>query len=133
MTAPGKSNPTPILKTDWSHLEKFRHQGPYLATYGSFFVPAPGGEILFIIAADGTETGWEHVSLHARRKHRTTITQHTPTWDHMCFVKGLFWEPTEAVMQLHPAEEDYVNCHPHVLHLWKPVGQPVPMPPKILV
>jgi hypothetical protein len=51
----------------------------------------------------------------------------------MCFVKDLFWDDEECVMQLHPPKSDYVNCHPNCLHLWKPVGQDIPRPPSELV
>lgn len=35
----------------------------------------------------------------------------------------------ECVVQFHPAKADYVNYHPATLHLWKPVGVPIPKPP----
>jgi len=64
---------------------------------------------------------WEHVSVSL--KHRT------PTWEELCFVTGLFWEDHEIVMQFRPSEADYVNHHPHCLHLWRPVGVDFLMPP----
>lgn len=121
------------MKTDWSHLEPSRKEGPPGATYGMFMIRQPSGDLLCVIACDSTSTGWEHVSAHVRRKHRNSVTMHTPSWDQMCFLKSLFWEPTEVVMQLHPAEADHINVHQHVLHLWKPAGLDIPMPPKILV
>jgi hypothetical protein len=51
----------------------------------------------------------------------------------MCWMKDLFWDETDAVVQFHPAKEDYVNCHPHVLHLWRSVEQVFPKPDKIMV
>lgn len=92
---------------------------------------APGGCFLFTrrgvslrcIAATGM--GWEHVSVSAPDR--------VPTWEEMCAVKGVFWEPEDVVMQLHPAESNYINRHPNVLHLWRPIGQPIPTPPTILV
>lgn len=63
---------------------------------------------------------WEHVSVSA-----STV----PTWGEMCWVKSLFWEPEEVVIQYHPPESQYVNVHGRVLHLWKPVGVVLPMPP----
>lgn len=64
---------------------------------------------------------WEHVSVSA-----ATV----PTWAEMCWVKGLFWGPEEWVVQYHPAVSEYVNDHERVLHLWRPIGVPVPTPPK---
>jgi hypothetical protein len=51
----------------------------------------------------------------------------------MCFVKDLFWEPEDCVMQLHPRRSEYINNHPYVLHLWRPVRDRIPEPPSIYV
>lgn len=79
--------------------------------------------VLNVIASDGA--GWEHVSV--------SIYDRTPTWEEMCFVKGLFWESSECVLQYHPPESEYVNNHEFCLHLWKPKDTNIPMPPSILV
>jgi len=101
---------------------------------GAFSVPperealAPGIRTrLFIIASDGR--GWEHVSVHAHEGRRSR----TPTWDEMCLVKDLFWDPEDMVMQLHPRRSQYVNDHPHTLHLWRPIGRAIPEPIAMLV
>lgn len=67
--------------------------------------------------------GWEHVSVTKNNGKRC------PTWDEMCAIKAMFFEPDEVVMQLRPSEKDYVNIHPYCLHLWRPVGQDIPLPP----
>jgi hypothetical protein len=90
---------------------------------GVFIVPC-GRVRLFVIASDGK--GWEHVSVSPYSKPRV------PTWDEMCFVKDLFWRPDEWVVQFHPAESEYVNNHPYVLHMWRPTEQELPTPPSIL-
>lgn len=87
--------------------------------------PATGG-VLRVLASDGEgwpyePPPWEHVSV--------SLADRCPTWEEMCFVKNLFWEPHEEVVQFHPAKSDYVNFHPHTLHLWKPVGVKFLMPP----
>jgi hypothetical protein len=51
----------------------------------------------------------------------------------MCWVKNLFWEEHEMCVQYHPPKSEYVNCHPHVLHLWKPINMTIPLPPSLLV
>ena len=82
--------------------------------------------MLQIIASDGM--GWEHVSVKVAGKDRC------PRWEEMCHVKDLFWGPEDVVMQLHPAESEYVNNHPHVLHLWRPSsGEGIPIPNSTLV
>lgn len=94
----------------------------------------PGWQ-LFLICSDGTEAPdvpewqWEHVSVSARRGDRVRI----PTWKEMSYVKRLCWDAEDVVMQLHPRESEYVNCHTSVLHLWRPKNQTIPTPPAELV
>lgn len=68
---------------------------------------------------------WEHVSVSTRVR--------CPTWEEMCYVKSLFWDPEDLVIQIHPPESDYINEHPYCLHLWRPVGVELPRPPAIAV
>ena len=86
------------------------------------------GWTLFLIASDGLQ--WEHVSVRAQR---TPSKSRTPTWREMCQIKSLFWDAEDVVMQLHPKRSDYINNHPHVLHLWRPIGQTIPTPDYSLV
>jgi hypothetical protein len=102
--------------------------GPYGSTAaygltGAFFVMGPTGAELKIVASDGE--GWEHVSVSTDRR--------PPNWAEMCFVKDLFWADDELVIQFHPPKDEYVNCHPHCLHLWRPTNAEVPTPPSSLV
>ena len=90
---------------------------------GAFMVMGPCGTELAIIGSDGE--GWEHVSVSCRHR--------TPNWEEMCFVKDLFWDDEATVIQYHPPRSKYVNCHPNCLHLWRPVGRNVELPPMILV
>ena len=78
---------------------------------------------LRIIASWGD--GWEHVSV-------STETR-CPTWDEMNHIKDLFWHSDECVIQYHPPANRYVNCHPYCLHLWRPIGVELPMPPTYMV
>ena len=58
--------------------------------------------------------GWEHVSV---------STPHvTPTWDEMNYIKGLFWDDEDLVVQIHPPKSEYVTLHQHCLHLWRKAG-----------
>jgi hypothetical protein len=103
---------------------------PDWGAYGAFFVQGPCGEELKIIASgadpdDKDSAGWEHVSVSTRRR--------PPNWQEMCFVKDLFWSEEECVIQFHPPKSEYVNNHPHCLHLWRPVDGHVRRPPSILV
>jgi hypothetical protein len=93
---------------------------------GAFRLTSPAtGHLLNVIASDGG--GWEHVSV------SIVGSDQTPTWGDMAHVKDLFWEPQDAVMQLHPPHSEYVNNHHGCLHLWRPIGQTIPLPDSILV
>jgi hypothetical protein len=78
-----------------------------------------------VIASDGLL--WEHVSVSIYGEDRT------PTWAEMCFVKSLFWDDGDCVMQLHPPSNEYINNHSFCLHLWRPTHVDIPMPPSIMV
>lgn len=80
---------------------------------------------LGIALSDLDITIWEHVSISTQTR--------CPTWEEMCFVKDLFWDEEDCVVQYHPPKSDYINCHPRCLHLWRPIGLEIPRPPKILV
>lgn len=89
--------------------------------------------VLRAIASD--ETGWieskmplpawEHVSV------STPIR--CPTWEEMCYIKNIFWDEEDVVIQFHPRKSDYVNFHPYCLHLWRPVGIELITPPPLTV
>jgi hypothetical protein len=76
------------------------------------------------VASDGM--GWEHVSV-------TIKANHTPSWEQMCFVKSLFWDDEDTVIQFHPKKSDYVNNHNYCLHLWRSTETEVKTPPTIMV
>ena len=108
----------------WLAVEPYRIRGVYGTAEGAFQIRRDGIP-LKIIASCGM--GWEHVSVSAPGR--------CPTWGEMHHVKELFWSDDECVVQYHPPKEDYVNCHPFVLHLWRPntPGVEIPRPPKALV
>jgi hypothetical protein len=98
--------------------------------YGAFRVPLSAKVVAIVIANDGEECGWEHVSVHIRYQDRNgKMHMRTPTWDEMCAIKGLFFEAEETVIQFHPPASSYVNRHPHCLHLWRPEAVAIPLPP----
>ncbi len=47
----------------------------------------------------------------------------------MAWVKSLFWKDDECVIQFHVPTQDHINYHPNVLHMWRPIGIVLPMPP----
>jgi hypothetical protein len=90
---------------------------------GAFCIPTPDAVFLNVIASHGG--GWEHVSV--------STPLRVPTWDEMCFIKDMFWDDTDCVVQYHPPKADYVNQHPHCLHMWRPLNGKLPRPPKWMV
>ncbi len=68
--------------------------------------------ISVIISAERHDDGrrWLHVSL-ARRSR-------LPTWDDVRLIKDLFVGRGRKAIQILPPENEYVNVHPHCLHLW---------------
>jgi len=95
---------------------------------GAFFLPnrlrqKANEPPLKVIASDGE--GWEHVSV--------SLPHRCPTWPEMAFVKSIFWDAGDCVVQFHPPEREYVNNHPFCLHLWRPTGHDIPTPDSLLV
>ena len=77
------------------------------------------------IVSDGE--GWEHVSV--------SLANRCPSWEEMSFIKNLFWDEDDLVIQLHPPKSEYINNHPYCLHLWRKAGTNgyCETPPKIMV
>ena len=74
-----------------------------------------------------TGAGWEHVSVSPFKKN------YIPTWNDMSQIKGIFWNDDEAVIQIHPPKEEYVNNMPNCLHLWRCSYKDMILPPSCLV
>lgn len=124
------------MRKSIAHAEKWRlTEGPLasseeLGCNGAFQIPMPGlknpkkvGRKFWVIVSDGG--GWDHVSV--------SLTDRCPTWFEMCFIKRIFFEDEECVVQYHPAKDDYRNLHEFCLHLWRPQGEKIPTPPPWMV
>jgi len=101
------------------------------ASYGNngvFIIP---GKRFYLVCLVSDGAGWEHVSVKVNAHPSTP--QRLPTWDEMNFIKQLFWDDAETVVQFHPRKDNYVNFHPFVLHLWKQVDSVFELPPRELV
>ena len=68
------------------------------------------------VALEEDDNGWEHVSV------SPLDIDVLPSWNDMCFVKDMFWEDEEEVLQIHPKKSEYVNVMPNCLHLLRPKG-----------
>lgn len=97
--------------------------------FNGMFLLIRNGRRLACIASD--QDGWEHVSVTDQTTRNSQKV--CPTWDDMCFIKRAFWDDDEAVMELHVPQAAWVNQHEGCLHLWKPLGQEIPLPPSMMV
>lgn len=89
---------------------------------GAFLIPFESTE-LFAVVSD--QMGWDHISVSKRSK--------MPSWKEMCFIKNLFFDETETVVQFHPKKTEYINNHPNCLHLWRKHDSEYELPPSIFV
>jgi hypothetical protein len=123
------------MKKTWDQVERWRRtdipgfRSRYGDRFGLFDVEFKGMR-LFCIVTDGDVGAvpclpavyrWEHVSVSTKNR--------TPNWYEMAFIKDLFWDESETVMQLHVPKSEHKNLHPHVLHLWRPLDHEIPRPP----
>jgi len=119
----------------WHFAEPYRVQTPgYESAYGdacgAFVIPhASTSATLAVIAVSGEISradlgdawAWDHVSV--------SLKNRCPNWIEMSFIKSLFWDDDETVMQLHVPAAEHRNLHPYTLHLWMPLLVPIPRPP----
>lgn len=109
--------------------EKYRVLTGILASTKQFennglFLIRKGALLLNVIASDGDD--WDHVSV-------TRVDGMMPNWDTMCYVKNLFWDAEDCVVQFHAPKSEYVNNHPGCLHLWRKQGAVYETPPTYMI
>lgn len=95
-----------------------------------FIIPGPCGVELRAMISDGTDwpfplPAWEHVSV--------STANRTPNWREMEFIRDLFFAPDELVLQFSVPRSEHINIHPYCLHMWKPIGITIPMPPALTI
>lgn len=120
------------MRADLSHLKQYRFVEQEIRFGGS---GSPNFGILLIPSIQDRKPvkvifsrgfyGWDHVSISKQK--------HPPSWNEMCWLKGLFFEDDETVMELHPPKGEWISNHDNCLHLWRPVDHTIPMPPPELV
>jgi len=81
---------------------------------GMFHIENLRRQLMRAIASDGD--GWEHVSVSLPGLKRC------PKWKEMAYMKQMFWDKEDLVVQYHPIESEYVNHHPYTLHMWRKCG-----------
>lgn len=122
--------------SNWEILNKARLSPEQDPTFGT--PPSAGFNGLFCMIINGVQVkciasdggGWKHVSVSIQSRTGMVVL---PSWQIMCKVKDLFWEPEDWVVQFHPAKSEYVDVHPGVLHLWQPINVELPKPNRLMV
>lgn len=85
---------------------------------GAFLIPYLDFELQVMC---GYGEGWDHVSV--------SVKGRCPTWEEMNWVRGLFFEADETVIQIHAPRNKYINFHKHTLHMWRHWEQVINLPP----
>ncbi len=106
----------------------FKLDSPTRKGYEILVIASPGGDV-----GEGRIVAWEHVSVHVSSNFTGAWADYTPTWEEMDYVKGLFWDEADVVMQLQVNDGQKVNVHKHTLHLWRPTDREIPLPDRDLV
>lgn len=133
-----RQKPPPILEAGRRphrdpEMQKASQPGSW---FGHFDVKWRGAKMLVLCSPGDREvfdlmglTGplFDHVSVSIiNNRHRC------PSWEEMRFVKDLCFDDEELVIQYHPPKSKYIDIA-NVLHLWKPVGVEIPLPPDVLI
>ena len=126
-----------MKKTPWLLVEPCRKSFPgyesrYGDAFGAFAIPRHG-VMLWVLVSDGEgaredlgdDYAWDHVSV--------SVKDRCPTWEEMSYVKSLFFENSETVVQFHVPSDAHVNRHIYTLHMWRPLLVRIPRPPKDMV
>lgn len=106
---------------------------------GFFIIPHSNISLYYIQCQVSDDMEWQHVSVSLIKdiglgnKRKFTMVKRCPTWEEMCYIKSVFWDDEDSVMQLHPPKSQWVNNHPYCLHLWKPIETEIPLPLQIMV
>lgn len=75
----------------------------------------------FVIVGEEKIEGrwWRHVSCSQQDQ--------VPPYDMIMQIKQIFIGNSSKAIQVFPAADEHVNCHPHTLHLWGPLDHdPLP-------
>lgn len=110
-------------------LQQGRFTSPIGAKYGMFRIPYKTVSLSVIASCGemGSDIGlnWDHVSV--------SLTNRCPNWEEMSYIKDLFFDEEETVVQFHPKKSHYKNVHPYCLHLWRKCGAEHELPPLVMV
>lgn len=97
--------------------------------FGTFYLAGPNNTLLKVVLCCGIpESPWEHAIV------SPYLIPRYPKWDEMEFVKGLFFDDKETVIQFHAkkSKEGISFGEPYCLHLWRPINQEMLLPPQLM-
>lgn len=100
-----------------------------LSKEGTFVIKLNDYSCLYVQALN--HFGWEHIGAYVVNFGERQFPYRIPTSKEMEFLKNLFFEKDEAVIEVHPRKCDYVNINIFMLHLWRPNRISIPVPPKV--
>lgn len=110
------------MKKENKEIDRYRTAGA--GNNGAYMIPIHScGSIVMVVSSDGL--GWDHVSV--------SLKNRCPKWEEMCFIKDLFFDPEETIVQFHPKRSEYMDNHPYCLHLWRKQDQEHELPPSFMV
>lgn len=78
-----------------------------------------------LLCVASSSEGWDHVSVSQKGR--------CPTWEEMSRAHQLFFADDEVAIQYNLPPSKNINFHKYCLHLWRPHGVVVPMPPTFMV
>lgn len=148
------------MKPSLDHLDKFRIPHPVTNELGTglragcFRIPHPNDsrkpklrDHFLVTASTGEQieepkegeapvppTGWDHIAIHVRAwdKARKSLAR-APSPSETAWLKDLFFEPQEPVLQFHLARNHPLHAQAFVVHLWRPTIGEITLPPPELV
>lgn len=108
-------------------LDAYRVERPHFRQdeHTGYFKVMVGQHSFYVIASidDCGEDGlWDHISVTPKNQNRC------PTWDEMCAIKNMFFEPEEECVEFHPKQSQYINMHKNCLHIWRPITKTLTTP-----
>ena len=86
----------------------------------SFLVPFNAAKLAVLASIDTDDNGikWEHVSVGLKNR--------LPTCAELQFVKTLFWDPEDEVIQFFMPQSKCVKLYNNCVHLWRPTNINLP-------
>ena len=98
--------------------EQYRVQSVY--GLNSFLVPFNAAKLAVLASIDTDDNGikWEHVSV--------SLKNRIPNWQELKFIKMIFWDPEDEVIQFFMPQSKCVKLYNNCVHLWRPINIKLP-------